>query len=168
MPPKAKHAAPVMNFQVESDSRRPDVMIPTATKMIPAMIIAAARKKVTDRKLLPSWPLLPLKKDPDGACAETDTTPSAIMRTKRHNAVQRLHSQPKHNEPAPDSRRARTIQDRCIDRFNQVIHFSLLLPTIILLDLISAPSISEGGLADFRPPSCQLPCHARWSIDCTR
>ena len=73
---KAKHPAPVMNFQVESDSRRPDVMIPTAIKMIPAIIIAAARKKVTERKLFPSCELLPLKKEPVGVCADTDATPN--------------------------------------------------------------------------------------------
>ena len=41
------------------DSRSPEVKIPTAMKMMPAMIIAAARKKVTERKLLPSCELLP-------------------------------------------------------------------------------------------------------------
>ena len=79
MPPKAKHAAPVMNFQVESDSRRPDVMIPTATKMIPAMIIAAARKKVTERRLFPSCALLPLKNEPEGVCADADATPNTSI-----------------------------------------------------------------------------------------
>ena len=29
-----------MNFHVDKDSRRPEVIIPTATKMMPAMIIA--------------------------------------------------------------------------------------------------------------------------------
>src|SRR2546421_6023288 len=79
MPPKAKHAAPVMNFHVESDSRRPEVMIPTAMKMIPAMIIAAARKKVTERRLFPSCELLPLKNDPVGVCADADATPRTII-----------------------------------------------------------------------------------------
>src|ERR1051326_7973431 len=75
-PPKAKQAAPVMNFHVESDSRRPDVIIPTAMKMIPAMIMAAAKKKVTERRLLPSCELLPLKNEPVGVCADAETTPS--------------------------------------------------------------------------------------------
>src|SRR5215813_4804217 len=79
-PPKAKQAAPVMNFQVESDSRKPEVIMPTAMKIIPAMIIAAARKKVTDRRLLPSCELLPLKNDPVGVCAETETTPNSTIR----------------------------------------------------------------------------------------
>lgn len=49
--------------------------------MMPAMIIAAARKKVIDRKLLPSCELLPLKNDPEGVCAETDATPKSISKT---------------------------------------------------------------------------------------
>src|SRR5262245_59863033 len=78
-PPNAKQAAPVMNFQVESDSRKPEVMMPTAMKMMPAIIIAAARKNVTDRKLLPSCELLPLKNDPVGHCADALATPKSIM-----------------------------------------------------------------------------------------
>src|SRR5437867_1813195 len=70
-----------MNFHVESDSRRPDVMIPTAMNMIPAMIIAAAKKKVTERRLLPSCELLPLKNEPVGVCADAETTPSKSSRT---------------------------------------------------------------------------------------
>ena len=68
-----------MNFQVESDSRSHDVTIPIAIKMMPAMIIAAARKKVTDRRLLPSCELLPLKNDPVGVCAETEATPTSSI-----------------------------------------------------------------------------------------
>src|SRR6266542_5381876 len=45
-------------------------------KMIPAMIIAAAKKKVTERRLLPSCELLPLKNEPVGVCADAETTPS--------------------------------------------------------------------------------------------
>jgi hypothetical protein len=47
-----------------------------ATKIIPAIIIAAARKKVTERKLFPSCELLPLKNEPLGVCADADTTPN--------------------------------------------------------------------------------------------
>src|SRR6266542_5440735 len=45
-------------------------------KIIPSMIIAAAKKKVTERRLLPSCELLPLKNEPDGVCADTEATPS--------------------------------------------------------------------------------------------
>ena len=68
-----------MNFQVESDSRNPEVMMPTAMKMIPATIIAAARKKVTERRLLPSCELFPLKNEPDGVCADAVAAPNMII-----------------------------------------------------------------------------------------
>jgi hypothetical protein len=54
-------------------------MIPIAMKMIPAMIIEAARKKVTERKLFPSCELVPLKNEPLGVCADADATPNTII-----------------------------------------------------------------------------------------
>src|SRR5207302_393927 len=69
-----------MNFHVDNDSRSPDVTMPTAIKMIPAMIIAAARKNVTERRLLPSCELLPLKNEPVGVCADAVTTPSSSIK----------------------------------------------------------------------------------------
>src|SRR5258708_4071008 len=45
-------------------------------KIIPAIIIAAAKKKGTERRLLPSCGLLQLKNEPVGVCADAETTPS--------------------------------------------------------------------------------------------
>src|SRR5207249_1832720 len=44
------------------------------------MIIAAARKNVTERRLLPSCELLPLKNEPVGVWADAETTPSKSIR----------------------------------------------------------------------------------------
>jgi len=76
------------------DSRSPEVIISTAMKMMPAMIIAAARKKVTERKLLPSCELLPSKNDPDGVCAVTETTTLRIIRNTGRAVLSELRYMP--------------------------------------------------------------------------